>query len=53
MERSKLGLPDMAVSNVVSLSPCILEVRWKGDRCPHCGGEELRTKASFWRKIKS
>ena len=54
MERIILGLPDMAISKVVSLSPCILEVRWEGENCcPHCGGKELRTKDSFWREIKS
>ncbi|MBQ8744480.1 MAG: hypothetical protein IJZ18_04800, partial [Mailhella sp.] len=54
MERIILGLPDMAISKVVSLSPCVLEVRWEGEnRCPHCGGGELRVKDSFWREIKS
>ena len=54
MERIILGLPDMAIVKVESMSPCVLEVRWTGeDRCPHCGGEELRTKDSFWREIKS
>jgi len=54
VERLILGLPDMAVSKVVSLSPCVLEVHWEGEnRCPHCGGTELRTKDSFWREIKS
>ena len=52
MERIILGLPDMAISKVVSLSPCVLEVRWEGEnRCPHCGGGELRVKDSFWREI--
>ena len=54
MERVILGLPDMAISKMVSLSPCVLEVRWVGEnRCPHCGGTELQTKDSFWREIKS
>ena len=54
MERIILGLPDMAITKVESLAPCVLQVQWKGeDRCPHCGGTELRTKDSFWREIKS
>lgn len=54
MERIILGLPDMAITKVLSLTPCILEVRWTGENhCPHCGGEELRVKDSFWREIKS
>ena len=54
VERIILGLPDMAITKVLSISPCVLEVRWTGeDRCPHCGGTELRTKDSFWREIKS
>ena len=54
VERIILGLPDMAISKVVSLSPCILEVRWEDEtRCPHCDGEDLRVKDLFWREIKS
>ena len=54
MERILIGLPDMAITKVESLAPCVLQVQWKGeDRCPHCGGTELRTKDSFWREIKS
>ena len=54
MERIILGLPEMAITKVVSMSPCVVEVRRTGeDRCPHCGGTELRTKDSFWREIKS
>lgn len=54
MERIILGLPEMAITKVVSMSPCVVEVRRTGeDRCPHCGGTELRVKDSFWREIKS
>ena len=54
MERIILGLPEMAITKVVSMSPCVVEVRRTGeDRCPHCGGTELRIKDSFWREIKS
>ena len=54
MERILIGLPDMAITKVESLAPCVLQVQWKGeDRCPHCDGTELRTKDSFWREIKS
>ena len=54
MERSILGLPEMEITKVVSMSPCAVEVRRTGeDRCPHCTGEELRVKDSFWREIKS
>ena len=53
MERILIGLPDMAITKVESLAPCVLPVQWKGEnRCPHCGGEELRTKDSFWRDKK-
>ena len=54
MERLIPGLPDMAVVKEGAMSPCVLEVRWPDeDRCPHCGGAELRIKASFWYEIKS
>ena len=53
-ERPMLGLTDMAVVKEGAMSPCVLEVRWTDeDICPHCGGEELRIKASFWYEIKS
>ena len=31
MERILIGLPDMAITKVESLAPCVLQVQWKGE----------------------
>ena len=32
VERILIGLPDMAITKVESLAPCVLQVQWKGGR---------------------
>jgi len=54
VERIVIGLPGYVIKKVVSVRPAILEVAWTGQpSCPDCGAHHLRTKDSFWRKLKS
>lgn len=54
MERIVLGLPDLAIQDLVSTHPLLIEAVWTGKaECPHCKGTKLRIKDSFWRFIKS
>ena len=54
MERFLIGLRDFAIEKVVSHVPPVFEARWTGkNACPHCGGEKLRVKDSFWRAIRN
>lgn len=54
MESIVLGLPELTMKKVVSKSPLVIEVAPANKAiCPHCGNTHLRTKDSFWRRIKS
>lgn len=54
MESIVLGLPELTIKKVVSKSPLVIEVATAQKAiCPHCGNTHLRTKDSFWRRIRS
>ena len=54
MEQFLIGLRDFAIEKVVSRTPPVFEARWTGkNTCPHCAGEKLRIKDSFWRTIRN
>ena len=54
VEQFLIGLRDFAIEKVVSRTPPVFEARWTGkNTCPHCAGEKLRIKDSFWRTIRN
>lgn len=54
MERIIIGLPDLVIKKVVRAHPAVVEAEYVGKVfCPHCAGERLRIKDTFYRTIKN
>lgn len=54
MEKLILGLPELAIEKLLSVSPAVVLAASKEKTvCPHCGGVHLRKKDSFLRNIKN
>jgi transposase len=53
MENNILNLPGFAIRAVKNANPAIIEAEYTQKACcPHCASSDLRTKDSFWRKIR-